>query len=226
MILRGFRQIKKMPRAGIEPATRGFSVLCSTNWAIWALSSGDRIWTYDLRVMSPTSFQTAPSRAMKLLLIIFVIKRMGRGGFEPPKQFAADLQSVPFGNSGIPPYLSLEPMIGLEPITCWLQISCSANWATSAYIFISWFVISCSACDQLTSFVDLSELSHIGVYYIYLSDYSDKRTLFWESFSVTPTGIEPVLPPWKGDVLTAWPRSLIFFSLRLIAVFFPGFSSR
>ena len=23
-------------------------------------------------------------------------------------------------------------MIGLEPITCWLQISCSANWATSA----------------------------------------------------------------------------------------------
>ena len=103
-------------------------------------------------------------------------------------------------------------MIGLEPITCWLQISCSANWATSAYIFISWFVISCSACDQLTSFVDLSELSHIGVYYIYLSDYSDKRTLFWESFSVTPTGIEPVLPPWKGDVLTAWPRSLIYFA--------------
>ena len=26
----------EMPRAGIEPATRGFSVLCSTNWAIWA----------------------------------------------------------------------------------------------------------------------------------------------------------------------------------------------
>ena len=145
---------------------------------------------------------------------------MDGGGFEPPKQFAADLQSVPFGHSGIHPkyrifnctilywFLNTKPMIGLEPITCWLQISCSANWATSAYIFISWFVISCSACDQLTSFVDLSELSHIGVYYIYLSDYSDKRTLFWESFSVTPTGIEPVLPPWKGDVLTAWPWGL------------------
>ena len=25
-----------MPRTGIEPVTRGFSVLCSTNWAIWA----------------------------------------------------------------------------------------------------------------------------------------------------------------------------------------------
>ena len=59
-------------------------------------------------------------------------------------------------------------MIGLEPITCWLQISCSANWATSAYI---------------TNIL----------------------------YSVTPTGIEPVLPPWKGDVLTAWPRSHIYF---------------
>ena len=24
---------------------------------------------------------------------------------------------------------------------------------------------------------------------------------------MTPTGFEPVLPPWKGDVLTAWPWS-------------------
>ena len=30
---------------------------------------------------------------------------MGRGGFEPPKQFAADLQSVPFGHSGICPFI-------------------------------------------------------------------------------------------------------------------------
>ena len=57
----------KMPRTGIEPVTRGFSVLCSTDWAIWAKSSGDRIWTYDLRVMSPTSFQTAPPRVIQLL---------------------------------------------------------------------------------------------------------------------------------------------------------------
>ena len=31
---------------------------------------------------------------------------MDGGGFEPPKQFAADLQSVPFGHSGIHPNLS------------------------------------------------------------------------------------------------------------------------
>ena len=29
--------------------------------------------------------------------------QVGGGGFEPPKQFAADLQSVPFGHSGIHP---------------------------------------------------------------------------------------------------------------------------
>ena len=29
---------------------------------------------------------------------------MDGGGFEPPKQYAADLQSVPFGHSGIHPF--------------------------------------------------------------------------------------------------------------------------
>ena len=27
-----------------------------------------------------------------------------------------------------------EPVMGLEPATCWLQISCSANWATPACV--------------------------------------------------------------------------------------------
>ena len=30
---------------------------------------------------------------------------MDGGGFEPPKQIAADLQSVPFGHSGICPFI-------------------------------------------------------------------------------------------------------------------------
>ena len=41
---------------------------------------------------------------------------MDGGGFEPPKQFAADLQSVPFGHSGNRPYYKMGP-IGLEPMT-------------------------------------------------------------------------------------------------------------
>ena len=63
-------------------------------------------------------------------LSVFLV---GEGGFEPPKALPADLQSVPFGHSGIPPYsVALELVDGLEPPTCWLQISCSTNWATPA----------------------------------------------------------------------------------------------
>ena len=32
---------------------------------------------------------------------------MGEGGFEPPKALPADLQSVPFGHSGIRPIFAL-----------------------------------------------------------------------------------------------------------------------
>ena len=41
------------------------------------------------------------SRAFLFRIFSF---EMDGGGFEPPKQFAADLQSVPFGHSGIRPY--------------------------------------------------------------------------------------------------------------------------
>ena len=61
--------------------------------------------------MSPTSFQTAPPRDIKLSNKVYALQRnlipytkqMDGGGFEPPKQFAADLQSVPFGHSGTHP---------------------------------------------------------------------------------------------------------------------------
>ena len=43
----------------------------------------------------------ADIRACTVLLSYSYI--MDGGGFEPPKQFAADLQSVPFGHSGIHP---------------------------------------------------------------------------------------------------------------------------
>ena len=60
---------------------------------------------------------------------------VGAGGFEPPKAVPTDLQSAPFGHSGTLPYLiykKMELVDGLEPPTCWLQISCSTNWATPA----------------------------------------------------------------------------------------------
>ena len=52
--------------------------------------------------------------------------------------FSTDLQSVPFGRSGISPYycittIIIEPLAGIEPATYWLQISCSTSWAKVAY---------------------------------------------------------------------------------------------
>ena len=43
----------------------------------------------------------------------FPQKMVGRGGFEPPKLIAADLQSAPFGHSGTYPYdVPLDPKGG------------------------------------------------------------------------------------------------------------------
>ena len=55
------------------------------------------------------------------LLHLFCLQHLvGEDGFEPSKRNAADLQSVPFGHSGTPPYSlfgSVEPVDGLEPPT-------------------------------------------------------------------------------------------------------------
>ena len=141
-----------MPRTGIEPVTRGFSVLCSTNWAIWAhkeinwfiMSCGGRIWTYDLRVMSPTSFQTAPPRVIcnQNVMQIDYFKWMEvdsnhRSNLQQIYSLSplATRESIHNNKHNILFIKKKKPMIGLEPITCWLQISCSANWATSAQAF-------------------------------------------------------------------------------------------
>ena len=91
----------------------------SINWKIFGC--GDRTRTCDLRVMSPTSYQL-------LHPAMYVVEGEG---FEPSKSKTADLQSAPFGHSGIPPN-KMELAIGIEPTTCWLQVSCSTNWATPA----------------------------------------------------------------------------------------------
>ena len=47
------------------------------------------------------------------------------------------------------------------------------------------------------------------------------------NFLVTPRGFEPLLPPWKGGVLTAWPWSLVSYlcpcSFFLFFFLFPVF---
>ena len=82
--------------------------------------SGGRTWTYDLRVMSPTSYQ------------LLHPAMIGGGGrirtFEGKRRQIYSL--LPLATRE--PHHLLEPTIGLEPTTYWLQVSCSTNWATSA----------------------------------------------------------------------------------------------
>ena len=135
--------------------------------------------------MSPTSFQTAPPRDIMLYMICSLLRKYSRKRkwMEVDSNHRSNLQQIyslsPLATRESAHFYTIwnciKPMIGLEPITCWLQISCSANWATSAY--------------------DLWLLTQrIAV------------------LKMTPTGFEPVLPPWKGDVLTAWPWGQVFKS--------------
>ena len=69
-----------------------------------SLAAGDRNRTgtmsppQDFKSCASASSATPASLNSKELI-------MDGGGFEPPKQFAADLQSVPFGHSGIHPLI-------------------------------------------------------------------------------------------------------------------------
>ena len=62
------------------------------------------------RILSPARLPVPPRR------------RMDGGGFEPPKQVAADLQSVPFGHSGICPLLSEQIALTRIDYSTWFFI--------------------------------------------------------------------------------------------------------
>ncbi len=67
----------------------------------------------DLRVMSPTSYQTAPPRGMRHSHACRLKLSLVEGaGFEPAKATPTDLQSAPFDRFGTPPYLRLSPPAG------------------------------------------------------------------------------------------------------------------
>ena len=53
----------------------------------------------DRRVERPVGAE--PKKKDTTFVVSFLVEE---GGFEPPKRYAADLQSVPFGHSGTPPY--------------------------------------------------------------------------------------------------------------------------
>ena len=115
---------------GIEPVTLSLPRIRSADWAtpaqwtftsLWNYGCGDRTWTCDLRVMSPTSYQ----------LLHPAIDGGGRRirTFEVEDGRFTVCSLWPLGNPSIN---KMELAIGIEPTTCWLQVSCSTYWATPA----------------------------------------------------------------------------------------------
>ena len=163
---------------------------------------------------------------------------VGEDGFEPSKHKATDLQSAPFGHSGILPYnvvrriyyflfisrtvfkvrhkqsaktnhrflfrkcSGLKKLVdGLEPPTCWLQISCSTNWATPAFQRYLLYHILSNLSSLFLNFFDIQEALNCFLcqptcllYHIVLCLSSG----FWNFFrffcfplKVEATGLEP-----------------------------------
>ena len=64
------------------------------------------------RLSNPSSEYPYHKKDQSVGLVFFVV---GEDGFEPSKRNAADLQSVPFGHSGTPPY-SIGSIASLYPV--------------------------------------------------------------------------------------------------------------
>ena len=97
------------------------------------MKAGNGTRTRDIQLGRLTLYQLSYSRNWYIL---------GREGFEPSKREAWQVYSLfplatrtspqDFVNQRTNSKRVWELVKGLEPATCWLQISCSANWATPA----------------------------------------------------------------------------------------------
>ena len=86
----------------------------------------------------------------------------------------------------------LVDLVGLEPTTFCLQSRCSPSWTTGPYKRWSENYSPPVGRNSKVYSMRMSLLDRMIISNMYLM--------------VTPPGIEPGLPPWKGDVFTAWPR--------------------
>ena len=113
------RRLKRLVSPqGFEPRTHGLEGRCSIqlsyepthNVIKWSgrrdSNSRPSPWQGDALPLS--HFRTQIISSIKLMV--------EGGGFEPPKAQLTDLQSAPFGHSGIP--RKLELVEGIEPPTC------------------------------------------------------------------------------------------------------------
>ena len=110
---------------------------------------------------------------------------VGEDGFEPSKRNVTDLQSAPFGLSGTPPFMELA--IGIEPTTCWLQVSCS----------------TVEPCQHIIT----KKLFYFHFKFKWrLRRGSNPRPLAWQASTLTNWATEPHLW-WKQQGSNLWPSA-------------------
>ena len=106
-------------KTGVEPATFSLEGWRSTNWATSA------ICVYKLLLVNGVQIYK-----IFLNLQIKFIKKWGEQDSNLRSRKTAELQSDPFGHSGISPlvfFINYEPPEGFEPTTPRLQITCSGQ---------------------------------------------------------------------------------------------------
>ena len=120
-------------------------------------------------------------------------------------------------------------MNGLEPLTCWLQISCSANWATSAYSVFTCFIaqlaehkLRLSAHLLLTKSISLNWATSAHSLFTLLSACRSK--ISFSRSQDDSKGIWTPVTAVKGRCLNRLTMEPCFFSLSLF-VFFLSFLS-
>ena len=125
---------------GIEPVTLSLPRIRSADWATPAHSiTNELTWLrgQDLSLRpsgyEPDELPTAPPRDKN-------------GGGRRIRTFEVEdgrftvCSLWPLGN----PSKKMELAIGIEPTTCWLQVSCSTDWATPAHLHISLYMFLCN----------------------------------------------------------------------------------
>ena len=116
----------------------------------------------------------------------------------------------------------MAPPTGLEPVTSWLTVMRSTDWAMEEYrAKHPWGCIA--LCWHLPIFPGRRQPSIFGTTELnFCVRYGNRWTLtvintnysfvYLKRFTallslVTRAGIEPALPAWEAGVLTAWPTS-------------------
>ena len=131
-------------RDRIELSTQGFSILCSTDWAIEPLSllnrSGGerRIRTFEAVGGGFTVRRIWPLSNLTILKVLKFLD--GVEGFEPSsdgtKNRCLTAWRYPRRTAN---KIKVELVKGVEPPTCWLQISCSSQLSyTSTFNLYKW----------------------------------------------------------------------------------------